>query len=122
MARLLNRGEAHMTAANLYRDLFRIDISQISGLLFVRVAIAAGTPLLVFLLAGHGSAAVVGGATALLVSLCDIGRTRRERTGTMVLAAMPDFGSPCALRAPARSRFSRLNSSACKISIGQLSR
>ena len=88
MTRPLIGNEDHMAAANWYRDLFRIDSSQISVLLFVRVAIAVGTPLLVFWLAGHGSAAVVGGATALLVSLCDIGRTRRERTGTMALAAV----------------------------------
>lgn len=40
-----------MTAANWYRDLFRIDSSQISALLFVRIAIAVGAPLLGFALA-----------------------------------------------------------------------
>lgn len=77
-----------MTAANWYRDLFRIDSSQISALLFGRVAIAVGTPIFVLWLAGHDTAAVAGGATALFVSLSDIGRTRRERTATMALAAV----------------------------------
>ena len=77
-----------MTAENWYRDLFRIDSSQISALLFVRVAIAVGAPLLGFALAGHLTAAIAGGATALFVSLSDIGRTRRGRAGTMALTTV----------------------------------
>ena len=77
-----------MANANWYRDLFRIDTSQVSALLFARAAIAVGVPLLGFALAGHRSAAVVAGATALFVSLSDIGRTRRERIGTMTLTTI----------------------------------
>lgn len=77
-----------MASANWVRDLFRIDSSQISVLLFVRVAIAVGVPLLGFALAEHRTAAVAGGATALFVSLNDIGRTARGRVGTMVLTTV----------------------------------
>lgn len=77
-----------MDFAKWLRDLFRIDPSQISVLLFVGVAIAVAVPLLGFALAGHPSAAVAGGATALFVSLSDIGRTPRGRAGTMVLTAV----------------------------------
>jgi len=77
-----------VTAANWYSDLFRIDSSRISVLLFVRVAIAVGAPLLGFALAGHRTAAVAAGATALFVSLSDIGRTRRGRAGTMALTTV----------------------------------
>ena len=77
-----------MPAEKWYRDLIRIDPSQISVLLFVRVAIAVGAPLFVFWLVGHRVAAVAGGATALFVSLCDIGQTRSERARTMVIATL----------------------------------
>ena len=77
-----------MTAEKWCRDLIRIDSSQISVLLFVRVAIAVGAPLFVFWLVGHRVAAVAGGATALFVSLCHIGQTRSERARTMVIATL----------------------------------
>jgi hypothetical protein len=77
-----------MDSANWRRDLFRIHSSQISVLLFVAVAIAVAVPLLGFALAGHPTAAVAGGATALFVSLSDIGRTPRGRAGTMVLTTV----------------------------------
>ena len=77
-----------MTVEKWYRDLIRIDSSQISALLFVRVAIAVGAPLLVFWLVDHRIAAVAGGATALFVSFCDIGQTRSERVRTMAIATL----------------------------------
>jgi Fusaric acid resistance protein-like len=77
-----------MASENWHRDLFRIDASQVSTLLFVRVAIAVGLPLLGFALAGHRTAAVAGGATAFFVSLSDIGRSRRGRAGTMALTTV----------------------------------
>jgi hypothetical protein len=79
-SRLLNLG-LHKARANWYSDLFRIDSLQISALLFARAAIAVGAPLLIFALAGRRTAAVVAGATALFVSLSDIGRTQRGRIG-----------------------------------------
>lgn len=58
------------------------------ALVFVRVAVAVGLPLVIFWLAGHGVAAVVGGAAALFVTLCDIGRTHADRILTMALAML----------------------------------
>lgn len=87
MTRALKLG-THMAYKNWHRDLFSIDASQISALLFVRVAIAVGSPLLGFALAGHRTAAVAGGATAFFVSLSDIGRSRRGRVGTMALTTV----------------------------------
>lgn len=77
-----------MTAPGWYRDLFRIDSRQISALLFVRVAIAVGAPMLVLVLAGHRIAAIVAGATAMFATLSDVGRTPRERASTMAVATI----------------------------------
>jgi len=73
-------------SANWFRELFRIESSQISSLLFARVALAVAVPLLLFWLWGHATAAIAGGAAALFVSLSDIGRTSPERSRTMALA------------------------------------
>jgi Fusaric acid resistance protein-like len=77
-----------MTASGWYRDLFRIDSTRISILLFVRVAIAVGIPMFGFVLAGYRFAAIAGGATALFVTLSDLGPTPRERIVTMVCATI----------------------------------
>jgi hypothetical protein len=71
-----------------YRALFEIDSRAISAALFVRVAIAVGLPLFGFALAGHLEAAVAGGATAMFVTMCDSGVTRRGRAGTMFAATL----------------------------------
>jgi Fusaric acid resistance protein-like len=75
-------------ASGWYRELFRIDSTRISILLFVRVAIAVGIPMFGFVLAGHHFAAIASGATALFVTLSDVGPTPRERSVTMVLATI----------------------------------
>jgi hypothetical protein len=69
-------------------ELFRIAPGPIPLLLFVRVALAVGIPLLGFTLAGQPVAAVAGGATAMFVTLCDVGSTRRGRVGMMLLALL----------------------------------
>lgn len=73
---------------NWYRDLFRIDSGGVSALLFVRVAIAVGMPLFGFVQMGHVPAAVAAGATAMFVTMSDIGVTRRGRVGMMVAATL----------------------------------
>jgi hypothetical protein len=69
-------------------ELFRIAPGPIPLLLFVRVALAVGIPLLGFTLAGQPVAAVAGGATAMFVTLCDVGSTRRGRVGMMLLGLL----------------------------------
>lgn len=66
-------------------ELFRIAPGPISLLLFVRMALAVGLPLIGFTLAGQPLAGVVGGTVAMFVSMCDVGATRRGRVGTMLL-------------------------------------
>src|SRR5512138_289217 len=73
---------------NWYRDLFRIESGRISTLLFVRVAIAVGVPLFGFVLLGRLWAAVAAGATAMFVTMSDIGVTRAGRIGTMACATL----------------------------------
>jgi len=73
---------------NWYRDLFRIESHGASALLFVRVAIAVGVPLFGFVLIGHLPAAVAAGATAMFVTMSDIGVTRGGRIGTMAAATL----------------------------------
>ncbi len=68
---------------NWYRELFRIDVGGASTLLFARVAIAVGVPLFAFVLGGHVAAAVAAGATAMFVTMSDIGVTRAGRVATM---------------------------------------
>jgi Fusaric acid resistance protein-like len=77
-----------MTDSGWYRELFRIDSKRISILLFARVAVAVGLPMFGFVLAGHQLAAIAGGATALFVTLSDVGPTPRERAATMVCATI----------------------------------
>jgi hypothetical protein len=73
---------------NFYRELFRIESRRVSTLLFARVAIAVGVPLFLFVLIGHPWAAVAAGATAMFVTMSDIGVTRRGRVATMAGAAL----------------------------------
>jgi hypothetical protein len=67
-----------------YRDLYQI--GSIAGVkaVAVRVSLAVGVPLLGGVLIGHPAAGVAGGATALFVTLSDIGTTRAIRLGTML--------------------------------------
>ena len=50
----------------------------------LRIAFAVGIPLIGATLGGYPLAGVAGGATAMFVSLCDIGNRRRERLAAMV--------------------------------------
>jgi hypothetical protein len=70
------------------RALFAIDSRTISTALFFRVAIAVAVPLFGFVLAGHPQAGVAGGATAMFVTMSDIGVTRRARAGTMAAVTL----------------------------------
>jgi Fusaric acid resistance protein-like len=71
-----------------YRDLYRIDSVVAVRSVIVRVLLAVGVPLLGGVLLGHRSAAVAGGATALFVTLSDIGSSARARLGTMFAALL----------------------------------
>jgi hypothetical protein len=66
-----------------YRDLYQI--GSIAGVkaVAVRVTFAVGIPLVGGVLIGHPAAGVAGGATALFVTLSDIGTTRAVRLSTM---------------------------------------
>lgn len=62
-------------------------------MLFARVAIAVGVPLFAFVVVGHPLASVAASATAMFVTMSDIGNTRATRIGTMAAAtAMILFG------------------------------
>ena len=76
----------------MFSDLFRIGSGSISVMLTARVAVAVGVPLLGFLLAGRPLAAVVAAATAMFVTLSDIGNSAKERGGTMLLATFAMLG------------------------------
>ena len=67
-----------------YPDLYKI--GSVAGVkaVVVRVALAVGIPLIGGVLIGHPAAGVAGGATALFVTLSDIGTTRAVRLGTML--------------------------------------
>ena len=65
------------------RDLFKLDTKRISALVSARVALAVGVPLIGATLAGYPLAGIAGGATAMCVSLCDIGSRFSVRVGTM---------------------------------------
>ncbi len=71
-----------------YRSLYAIDSAKISALLFVRVGASVGVPMFGFGLAGHVGAATAGGATALFVTMCDIGTRRRDRVAVMATATL----------------------------------
>jgi hypothetical protein len=70
--------------AQWYRDLYQI--GSVTGVkaVVVRVAVAVGIPLVGCVLLGHAGAGVAGGATALFVTMSDIGHTARGRLGTML--------------------------------------
>jgi hypothetical protein len=72
-----------MTAA-WYRDLYKIGSARGAAAVVLRVAFAVGIPLIGGVYLGHPRAAVAGGATALFVTLSDIGQTPRVRLATMV--------------------------------------
>jgi Fusaric acid resistance protein-like len=69
--------------AQWYRDLYRI--GSVTGVkaVVLRVALAVGVPLVGSVLLGHPDAGVAGGATALFVTMSDIGQTARGRLATM---------------------------------------
>jgi hypothetical protein len=66
-----------------YQDLYRI--GSVTGVkaVVLRVAVAVGIPLVGSVLLGHPAAGVAGGATALFVTMSDIGQTARGRLATM---------------------------------------
>lgn len=66
-------------------DVFKLAPGPVPVLMFVRVALAVGVPMLGFTLAGQPLAAVAGGATAMFVTLCDVGTTTRSRAAMMLL-------------------------------------
>lgn len=67
-----------------YRDLYKVGSIAGAQAVFFRVALAVGIPLIGGVLLGHPSAAVVGGATGLFVTLSDIGQNPADRLGTML--------------------------------------
>lgn len=69
-----------------YRDLYQIGSVVGVRSVIVRVLFAVGVPLLGGVLLGHLRAAVAGGATALFVTLSDIGSSARARLSTMLAA------------------------------------
>ena len=78
--------------ASWYRDLYRI--GSVAGVKAValRVTLAVGVPLLGGVLIGHPAAGVAGGATALFVTLSDIGTTPAVRLGTMLAGWLAIMG------------------------------
>lgn len=73
----------HAMSHSWYRDLYKIDAVKGVRAVVLRVALAVGAPLIGGVLLGHPGAAVAGGATALFVTLSDIGETASVRLGTM---------------------------------------
>ena len=73
-------------SASWYRDLYRIDAVHGVQAVLTRVGFAVGVPMVGYVLLGHPGAAVAGGATALFVTLSDVGRSARTRLGTMFAA------------------------------------
>ena len=65
--------------------VFQLAPGPVPVLMFVRVALAVGVPMLGFTLAGQPLAAVAAGATAMFVTLCDVGTTTRSRAAMMLL-------------------------------------
>jgi hypothetical protein len=56
-------------------EVFKLAPGPVPVLMFVRVVLAVGVPMIGFTLAGQPLAAVAAGATAMFVTLCDVGRT-----------------------------------------------
>lgn len=69
--------------AQWYQDLYRI--GSVTGVkaVVLRMALAVGVPLVGSVLLHHPAAGVAGGATALFVTMSDIGHTGRGRLATM---------------------------------------
>jgi Fusaric acid resistance protein-like len=67
-----------------YRDLFAIGTVTGVKTVALRMSLAVGAPLIGGVMLGHPAAGVAGGATALFVTMSDIGTTRRVRLGTML--------------------------------------
>src|SRR5262245_492313 len=70
------------------RDLFKITAGPLPIAVAARVVAATGLPLFGGLAAGHVIAGVIGAASAVLVTLADIGTTRASRVGSMAAAAL----------------------------------
>ena len=68
-------------------DVFKLAPGPVPALMFVRVLLAVGAPLVGFTLAGQPLAAVAAGATAVFVTLCDVGSTTRSRAAMMLLGS-----------------------------------
>lgn len=66
-----------------YRDLYQIGSAAGAAAVVFRVALAVGIPLIGGVCLGHPHAGVAGGATALFVTLSDIGHTLQVRLATM---------------------------------------
>src|SRR5690348_14593538 len=66
-----------------YAKLFQIGSTPLAFGVTLRAAVAVGVPLIGFAAAGHQTAGVIGGGTAMLVTLSDIGTTRGARIATM---------------------------------------
>lgn len=67
-----------------FHDLYRIGSVTGVKVVVVRMSLAVGVPLVGGVLLGHTAAGVAGGATALFVTMSDIGTTARIRLGTML--------------------------------------
>jgi len=67
-----------------YRELFKIGSAAGAAAVVFRVALAVGIPMIGGVYLGYPRAAVAGGATALFVTLSDIGQTPQVRLATMV--------------------------------------
>jgi hypothetical protein len=67
-----------------FKDLFKIGPGPITLVIVARVAVAVGVPLLGCVLVGLPLAGVLAGATAMLVTMADIGDSARERGATML--------------------------------------
>jgi hypothetical protein len=66
-----------------YHDLYKIGSVAGAWAVALRVTVAVGVPLVGGVLIGHPAAAVAGGATALFVTMSDMGTTTEARLGTM---------------------------------------
>jgi len=71
-----------------YESLFQLGRGRSPLALTAPVAVAVGMPLIGFLVAGDARAGVVAGATAMFVTLSDIGKTRKERIWTMIATTL----------------------------------
>ena len=69
-------------------EVFKLAPGPVPALVFVRVLLAVGVPMIGFTLAGQPLAAVAAGATAMFVTLCDVGRSTASRTAMMGLGTL----------------------------------